>query len=214
MPTKIPWIASKALVVRSTYRGDIQSVAEDRGVHCLLHFTQSSNLPGILQHGLLPRTRLAGPEYAALASAQHRLDGTDEAISVSISRLSERVFSSKRYKNPHSDWVVLVLSPAILWTHNCRFCWRNAATKEIRDHRGWRGGPWAFAEMFAGSVQAREGLARFSPTDPEAEVQVLDPIAAEHILGAVVYRLEMMQAVQALLNAHFQEPRLVALDAY
>jgi hypothetical protein len=110
------------------------------------------------KHGLLSRDKLAGPEYMARASDYYRLDGRGDAISVSISRVNSLMFEAKRYKSGPTDWVILVLPSHILWTHDCLFSWRNAAKKEIRDHRGWRGGPWAFSKMFDGSKEERNGF--------------------------------------------------------
>ena len=199
--------------VKVSFQTEIRSVAERREVNFLLHFTQVQNLRGIVTHGILPRRDLLKPEYSAYASDRYRLDENDEAVSVSISRVNERMFVSKRHKSGHSDWVILVLSSEILWTHNCQFCWRNAATSEIRDHRGWRGGPWAFAEMFAGSKEARSGLPHNYPTDPEAEVQVLDRIAPSYILGAVVDRTEMIDPVQIAISSLPSKPLPVVVDA-
>ena len=196
-----------------SYKTEIQSAAENREVKFLLHFTQVDNLQGIVTHGILPRQSLVRPEYSAYASDRYRLDENDEAVSVSISRVNEKMFVSKRYKSRHSNWVILVLAAEILWTHNCQFCWRNAATTEIKSHRGWRGGPWAFAEMFAGSKDARSGLPHNYPTDPEAEVQVLERIAPEYILGAVVDRPEMVGPVKIALSSGFDRPLTVVVDA-
>lgn len=197
-----------------SYQAEIQSVAVDRGVSFLLHFTQTYNLPGILKHGILPRRDLDEPEYLAFASDRYRLDDNDNAVSVSISRVNERMFVAKRHKSGHSNWVILVLSPEILWTHICQFCWRNAATNEIKNHRGWRGGPWAFAEMFAGGKEARSGLPDNYPTDREAEVQVLERIAPKYILGAVVDRPEMVEPVQIALSSVLDKPLPVVVDAF
>lgn len=193
---------------KTNYREKIRSIAEDREVFHLLHFTQFSNLPGIVKHGLLSRNTLARPEYMAYASDRFRLDGNGEAVSVSISRVDERIFAAKRYRSGHADWVLLVLPAEILWTHDCRFSWCNAAKKEIKDHRGWRGGPWAFNQMFVGSQEAR----KYYTTDPEAEVQVLQPIAPNCILGAVVYRPEMVEKVQAELDCLPGTKRMVVFD--
>jgi hypothetical protein len=72
-------------VKTTDYRGKIRSIAEEREVRHLLHFTQFSNLREIVKHGLLSRDKLAGPEYMAYASDRYRLDGTETAVSVSIS---------------------------------------------------------------------------------------------------------------------------------
>lgn len=143
-----------------------------------------------------------------------RLDGCEEAVSVSISRVNERVFAAKLHKSGHTDWVVLVLPSAILWTHDCRFSWRNAAKKEITDRRGYRGGPWAFSKMFAGSDEDRNGLPQCDPTDIQAEVQVLEPIAPDRILGAVVYRPELVEPVRTILALLPGEKRLVVVDSF
>lgn len=197
-----------------TPQDKIRALAEDRDVQLLLHFTQAANLMEIVKHGLLSRRELAGPEYRAYASDRYRLDENDEAISVSVTRVNRWMFGLKRHKSGHANWVVLVLSAEILWSLDCRFCWCNAAKKEIKEHRGWRGGPWAFHQMFVGSDEARSGLERCCPTDPEAEVQVLEPISPEYILGAIVDRLEMVEPVQAILNALPGGQRPVIVDDF
>jgi hypothetical protein len=195
-------------VKKTDYREKIRLIAEEREVLHLLHFTQFSNLREIVKHGILSRNRLAGAEYMAHASDRFRLDGNGEAISVSISRVNERMFAAKRHRSGHADWVLLVLPAEILWTHECRFSWRNAAKKETKDHRGWRGGPWAFNQMFVGSQEARKCYT----TDPEAEVQVLEPIAPNCILGALVYRPEMVEKVQAESDRLPGAKRMVVFD--
>ena len=196
------------------YREKIRLIAEEREVRHLLHFTQASNLREIVKHGLLSRDKLAGPEYMARASNYYRLDGRGDAISVSISRVSSLMFKAKRHTSGHTDWVILILPSHILWTHDCLFSWRNAAKKEIRDHSGWRGGPGAFSKMFDGSKEERSGFERCRPTDLEAEVQVLDPIAPDCILGTIVDRSELVEPVQLVLERLPGEQRPVLVDAF
>lgn len=200
--------------MKITKSKEIQSIAEKREVHHLLHFTQFNNLQGIVKHGLLSRKTLAERGYMFYPSDPYRLDGCEEAVSVSISRVNERVFEAKRHRAGHTDWVVLVLPSHILWTHECRYSWRNAAKKEIRDRRGYRGGSWAFAEMFAGSDEDRNGLPPRYPTDIEAEVQVLQPIAPDCIIGAVVYRRGLFEPVRTILALLPGEKRQVEVDSF
>jgi ssDNA thymidine ADP-ribosyltransferase, DarT len=200
--------------VKTTNREKIQSIAEKREVRCLLHFTQFNNLLGIVEYGLLSRKTLVERGYMFYPSGPWRLDGCEEAVSVSISRVNEPVFEAKRHKNGRTDWVILALRSAILWTHDCRFSWRNAAKKEITGRRGYRGGPWAFSEMFAGSDEDRKSLPMCYPTDIEAEVQVLEPIAPVCILGVVVYRPELVEPVRTILAPLPGEERPVLVDTF
>lgn len=52
------------------------------------------------------------------------------------------------------------------------------------------------------------------PTDPEAEVQILDPIAPSHILGAVVNQSSMVDPVKDVLRDLLGDPPLVALKDF
>jgi hypothetical protein len=169
-------------------------------VQLIFHFTQAANLPGIVQHGLLPRQILQNAPYQVFASNTYRLDGNSAATSVSISRINADMFRRKQEASGHKDWVVLVLWPNILWEKDCRFCWANAATKEIRDCTWFRGGPFAFEKMFEGGADQRCELEPCVPTDPAAEVQVLSPIEPEFIRGAVVPRESLRKPVEAVLQ--------------
>jgi hypothetical protein len=177
----------------------IRSIVEARGVRALVHFTQVGNLRGIVEHGLLSRKTLVEWGCMFYPSDPYRLDGCEEAVSVSISRVNEPVFAAKRNNTGHPHWVVLVLPSSILSTHCCRFSWRNPAKREIRDRRGYRSGSWAFEEMFAGSDKDRSGLPLCRPTDIQAEVQVLQPIDPDCILGAIVERPELVEPVRTIL---------------
>lgn len=191
--------------MRLNYTAKIQRLVRRRGVRFLLHFTQVANLPEIMQHGLLPRRELVKPLHTAYVSAEYRLDDDDNAISVSIDRL-HGTFFSKRKSSGHSDWAVLALSPEILWTHECRFCWKNAARKEIKEHRGWMGGPWAFEQMFSEDLGTREGLPDSCPTDADAEVQVFNVIAPNHILAIAVNRSDLVSPVEQMLAQLVSSP--------
>lgn len=197
-----------------TYTAKIERIARDRDIQFLLHFTQITNLPGIMTHGLLPRRELEKPNHTAYASAKHRLDDNDDAISVSITRINESMFASKRDKSGHFNWMILALSPEILWTHVCRFCCRNAARKEIKYHRGWLGGPWALEQMFSERLGPRDGLRDSCPTDPEAEVQVLSAIAPEYVRAIVVNQPELAVSVEQTLVEFFGQSPPVVIEAF
>lgn len=160
-------------------------------MECLLHFTPLPNLASIVEYGLLSREAQFAKEAFGYTSSAQRLDENHSATSISVSAINHDMFAAKRNASRRSDWIVLFLKSEILWTHPCRFYARNAARREMRDHRGFLGGPWAFEEMFSESstlAGSREehGLPAALTTHPDAEVQVLSPISPSLILGAWV----------------------------
>jgi len=202
----------------------IQRLAEQRQIPFLLHFSLARNLPNVIEHGILPREELHAAGFIAYAATQYRLDGDDGAVSTSISAISRRIFEAKRKNTGTGDWVVLFLDRNVLWTHNCRFCFRNAATGEMQSHRGYLGGPWAFTQMFSdemappnfkgGAYRADTGIPSFLTTDPDAEVQVFGGIRPETIVGAWVSRRDLAEVVQDTLNQLPGQERDVVVDEF
>lgn len=202
----------------------IRHEAVRRNIPYLVHFTQVRNLPSIVTHGLLSRVDLFARGLGAAVSASDRLDEKDEAISVSISAINRGMFKAKQAAWGQSAWVVLLLDPSILWTHNCRFLCLNAATRVMRQHRGFLGGPWGFSQMFLDdmppplfkgtSYRLETGIPDFLTTYPDAEVQVLNPIAPEAILHAWVERRDLAEAVQLELNRLPDPERDVSVQAF
>lgn len=179
-----------------------------RGIRLLPHFTQVANLPNIVRYGLLSRMELMERTIDYLPSDAWRLDDNFVATSVSVSDIDFQLFRRKQRNWKRTEWVVLFLDPSILWTHRCRFCFQNAATNTMRDRRGF--GHWGFAQMFSDEVgppgftgasyRAEMGIPPFRTTRADAEVQVLEPISAETVLGAWVERQGLAEYVQTELN--------------
>lgn len=196
-------------MARVSYRDKIRAIAASRGIERLFHFTPAPNLPSIIEYGLASRSDLERNTLSVYTSIEQRLDNENQAISVSVSAINHRMFEAKRAASGRADWVVLALSPSILWTHECRFYPRNAARREMLRHRGFIGGPWAFSQLFADtSPQGFVGASYRSETQipdsmttySEAEIQVMEPIDPEHIIGAWVSDLELAPFVQEHLD--------------
>jgi hypothetical protein len=195
---------------RFGYRDKIREIAAHRGIDCLFHFTPAPNVPGIIEHGLLCRTHLSTVGLSAYTSIDHRLDGEDQAISVSISAINHKMFQAKRTASGRADWIVIILCASILWTHECRFYPRNAARREMLDHRGFLGGPWAFSEMFSQTSSPRgftgvsyrmdTGIPDALTTYSDAEIQVLEPISPDYVVGAWTSDVPLAEIVQNSLN--------------
>jgi ssDNA thymidine ADP-ribosyltransferase, DarT len=183
-----------------------------RGIRWLPHFTNIGNLAGIVEHGLLPRAELEKmPDLQVFYTDPWRLDGNLEASSLSVSGINHDMLDSKRKKYPQVVWAVIFFQPCVLWTHDCRFCFCNAAHKDLTKTNNFRGGPWGFDTMFedeaptaAGGSSYREeaGIPPCFPTREDAEVQIRGRIAPELIVGVVVQGADpdLAVRVQALMD--------------
>lgn len=78
------------------------------------------------------------------------------------------------------------------------------------DHRGFLGGPWAFNEMFSESSRPNgftgysyrmdTGIPDTFTTYSDAEIQVLEPIFPEYVIGAWAYNMPLAEIAQNCLN--------------
>ncbi|WP_199555731.1 DarT ssDNA thymidine ADP-ribosyltransferase family protein [Sandaracinobacteroides hominis] len=173
------------------YIDEIKQEVECREISLLYHFTPFENVRSILINGLASREILEKHEISYVATDEMRLDGRLNGLSLSIHSINWSMFRAKKLQYL-CEWAILELDSSILWTHECRFCWANAASREILKHRGFRGGPWALRKMFedrigiGGSVREKYSLLDHMPTDEGAEVQVLNIISPELIKTVIV----------------------------
>lgn len=166
----------------------------------MCHFTAARNFPSILKHGLISRIDLVDQNIDFTPSDPYRLDDALDAVSLSIEKVNSPMFEGKQ-RELGGEWIILGISVSVLWTHHCKFCWRNAASREIRRHSGRLNGPWAFNRMFEDEftdpIDPRSDRDRYNipysqPTDEQAEVQVLEPISAD-LIFAVAGRTQFIQ---------------------
>lgn len=78
------------------------------------------------------------------------------------------------------------------------------------DHQGFMGGPWAFNQMFADnpphgfvgtSYRIETHIPESLTTYSDAEIQVMEPIAAAQIIGAWVSDMALAPFVQECLDS-------------
>lgn len=180
--------------------------AQSRGITSLYHFTPLPNLESILHNGLLSRQTLDQHQAPYLYTDGWRNDGRLDAVSLSIHDINRAMFASK-VKTSRCSWVILEVDASVLWTHPCRFCWTNAASSQIVNHRGFLGGPWAFDQMFTDTElsaidpRSSRGVRQtplHTPTRNDAEVQVLAPITPDMIRDVTLTRHEDRHIVEAI----------------
>lgn len=170
----------------------IREAAKAREIPFLAHFTRTLNLPSIFQHGLVPRASLDDLQLEAQTNDEYRLDGQLGANCLSVAFPNALMLWKLRQENPGTNWVVLILSPSILWEMPCAFCPHNAAANEVTCQPIGR---FQTAEALNAMFDPlpninREGqkLKNYDPTDVQAEVLAFGTILPAKIMGGIFQR--------------------------
>ena len=192
----------------------VRKSVQARGIRRLCHFTPSRNLQHIAagNQGVLSTAALKAAERQAFNPTDlERLDQKTTHICCSIEFPNGWYFSIVRGRETlFPDWVVLLLSPSLLWQDETLFCPRNAAAGYGRHVvKGIDG----FESLFANQVQAgdrsyrRTGSQRAAtPTDQQAEVLVHDRIAPADILAVAVQSEHQAKTERARLRVNGIDP--------
>jgi hypothetical protein len=170
----------------------IQDYATLRGIKNLSHFTRESNLDSILQRGLITRDLLTQEGYDGF-NDHVRADGTN-AVCLTIGFPNYKMWYQLKMQNPGVDWVIVAVNPAALWMLQCAFCTTNAALASVSAIPiAQRKTLAAFQAMYAdipGKERVKLGIADSFPTDPQAEVLMLQGVPREYILGLIASSIE------------------------
>ncbi|MCP5170220.1 MAG: DUF4433 domain-containing protein [Hahellaceae bacterium] len=174
-------------VFRFNKRNEIKTFSNERNIKQLIHFTRYENLESILLNGLVTRNELDELSNDFYTNDILRLDGRKNSISLSISFPNYKMFYKYRMISKAKGWIVLFLSPEVLWHYNCLFCMHNAADLRISTRSiASLSGVDSFKEMFFDeptNTRLMQRLEEFYTTDPQAEVLVLDNVPLNYILS-------------------------------
>lgn len=178
----------------------IQEYVNERGIRFLTHFTRVSSLDSILNHGLVTRDVLVREGSIGVCNDQYRLDGTN-AICLSIAFPNYKMFWGVRKDNPNVDWVILAISPRVLWQLRCAFCVANAASAGVTaiplQNRMTLASFKGMYGDFGEKSRSQLGLDDEFPTNPQAEVLMLDGVPIQYILGVSVLNTAMQKQLEA-----------------
>lgn len=165
----------------------VQEYATEIGVKQLVHFTRESNLESILRRGLVTRNMLDREGFNGF-NDNVRADNTS-AVCVSIGFPNYKMWWSIRMDNPDVDFILLVLEERALWELPCAFCSANAALGSIAAIPiAQRQTLQAFQGMYAdvvGKERAKLDVPGYWPTNPQAEVLMLQGVPRNYIRGVV-----------------------------
>jgi hypothetical protein len=179
----------------------IKAEVQKRGIQHVLHFTKIENLLSITQNGLIPRANLDTHNIAYRHNDEIRVDRCENASCLSISFPNYKMFYSYRMHDPAQEWVVISLSPRLLWEKDCAFCYSNAASSEISSIPvSERKRPEAFLKMFDDfdSYPKRSELKiqDCHTTNPQAEVLVFEVIEPNYFQGMFFQNQKTIEALQ------------------
>ncbi|MBR1702529.1 MAG: DUF4433 domain-containing protein [Lachnospiraceae bacterium] len=179
--------------------------ARNRGMQYCVHFTNAKNLPNILKYGILSKDDLENREIEYCYNDSFRLDGLEDAVSVSVSFPNYKMFYPLHCNDSNNEWVVLLLDAEKVLKLNCAFCYTNAANAAIsslplEERMSLSAFEAMFAEKQEGYTRRDMELAANEPTDPQAEILVFDPIPVTAIIGAMFKDCFAMNKYMQLLQ--------------
>ncbi|MDO4997792.1 MAG: DarT ssDNA thymidine ADP-ribosyltransferase family protein [Neisseria sp.] len=169
----------------------IQHFVQQQNIPYLVHFTRKENLSNILEHGLLDRNSLTQKEVGYYFNDQFRVDKIQDGICCSISFPNYKMFwhikktqESQYGVNPDNDWVILRLSPELLWRKKAYFCRYNAASnlERFNSHKTDLNALKAMFEDLEVIKRSDLNIPNHYPTNPQAEVVFIEPIEPEWIM--------------------------------
>lgn len=157
-----------------------------REIEYLVHFTNTKNLESIFEYGLLCRDDLDDNEMLYEYNDYFRYDNVTQSISTSITSPNYKMFWSIRRENPDEDWAVLFIDAKAALNLKCAFCYINAASSQIStidlDQRcTYEYYQKMFEENHPKYTRSTLNLSLNEPTNPQAEVLVLENIPANYI---------------------------------
>ena len=174
---------------RNDNRLQIINIIKTRNIIKLVHFTDIRNIESILEHGILPPTRLEERSIESHANDPMRFDKQLGGISVSIMKRNQYVLNKFHKRDPRR-WVEIEINPDVAVNKNCLFYQSNASNRKFADaEEKYLTSSKAFANMFAsdvnikGRIYTRENKKEYEPTDEQAEIIVRWIIPKRKILS-------------------------------
>jgi hypothetical protein len=92
----------------------IREIVERREIPQLVHFTNTNNLHSIIKHGLVPRSLWVKHGIVGSINDERRHEG-HHVVNLTVTTPNWYLFNKFRNEYPHNDWVLLIISPQVLY---------------------------------------------------------------------------------------------------
>ena len=182
------------------YKNKIKEFLKNKNIVSIFHFTKLSNLESILKYGILSRKKLEEENIPYVFNDNERYDCMKMATCCSISFPNYKLFYRFQQIYNNDNWVVIELSPNILVDLLCVFCKTNAAKKVITETNinSFREilNIKYLEELFKNTDDANREILQIPnnyPTDPQAEVLVLNSIDVKYINKIYCKNIEIIK---------------------
>lgn len=171
-------------------------MCKERGIEELVHFTNATNLPSILDQGLLSREYLDYYFIDYSYNDSYRMDSVKNSVSLSVTSPNYKMFYKLRCANPNTHWAIILLNAIDVLKLDCAFCYTNAANSYITnipidDRKTTRAFESMFMDELFGNKRSDIGLELYETTDPQAEILVMEtiPVSAIDFIVFDSYRI-------------------------
>ena len=174
-------IASLSREARDSVITDIPRFLSARKISRFFHFTSVRNLESIANHGFLGRESLKHKNLNAIFTDQFRSDPVIDGICFSVSRPNHYMAASKT--SAGHDMVLLELQnlEELLTSYNFIASPGNFGSHTLRTKiQNWPenfiGGEGLMNLFLEKAIREKYGIPDFEPTDPRAEIVILEPV--------------------------------------
>ncbi len=197
----------------------IYNYLKDKQANFFVHFTPISNLPSILNYGIIPRRELNARKIYADTPDKDRLDNRLDYSSFSIALPNYKILYSKRHSTPFQYAVLIIDTQIILDLPLSAISYLpgNAASNAIQNVENYTGFE-AVKALYAPTVQIgpmmytrdQLGIPEYYPTNPQAEVFIKAAIAPQYINSIKGEDSKQVAQIKELLIAEgVQSPLLL-----
>lgn len=180
------------------YNKKIKDEVRKRKIEYLYHFTRYENIESILSRGLLSREMLEMENISCNYNDENRYDRCFDCVNTSVSFPDYKMLSKYRKAFKDADWVIFKIDAKVLYERECFFAKTNTTAKKqftnkIKEHTDIKSFKSLFNQIHEKGSRAAMGIDDNMPTNPQAEVFLLEGIDLSDICEIVFENKKLME---------------------